>query len=271
MTGTEPTPLATFAAEVRAHRNRLGWSQVTLGEKIGYSGSFVSDVERCERPPSADFAKGCDRAFGLPETMVRLHALIQRNAYPAWFSPVVPLERKAVRIHGWEPFVVPGLLQTEEYARELIQVSRPQDSAAAVEELVAARMERQAILERDDPPMLWYVLDEGILHRVVGSIEIMDAQLERLITAASAGGTVIQVLSFNAGDQPGADGPITVYEFPDGPTVCYTECYRGGRLVEETSEVADMITTVSMIRAAALSPRASLELMRRIRREPHER
>jgi hypothetical protein len=99
----------------------------------------------------------------------------------------------------------------------------------------------------------------------------MDAQLERLITAASAGGTVIQVLSFSAGDQPGADGPITVYEFPDAPTVCYTECYRGGRLVEEKSEVADMITTVSMIRAAALSPRASLELMRRIRRELDDR
>jgi hypothetical protein len=119
--------------------------------------------------------------------------------------------------------------------------------------------------------MLWYVLDEGILYRVVGSAEVMDVQLERLITAASAGGTVIQVLSFNAGDQPGADGPLTVYEFPDAPTVCYTECYRGGRLVEEMSEVADMITTSSMIRAAALSPRASLELMRRIWRELHER
>jgi transcriptional regulator with XRE-family HTH domain len=270
MPAAEGTPLATFAAEVRAHRQRLGWSQVTLGEKIGYSGSFVSDVERCERQPALIFAQGCDREFGLPGSMVRLHELIQHNAYPAWFSPVIPLERKAVRIHGWQPFVVPGLLQTENYARELIRVSRPQDGEAAVEELVAARMERQAILTGDDPPMLWYVLDEGILHRVVGSVEIMDAQLERLIAAASAGGTVIQVLSFSACDQPGADGPVTVFEFPDTPTVCYTECYRGGRLVEDASEVADMITTVSMVRAAALSPRASLEPMRRIRRELHD-
>jgi transcriptional regulator with XRE-family HTH domain len=270
MAVAEGTPLATFAAEVRAHRQRLGWSQVVLGEKIGYSGSFVSDVERCERQPALVFAQACDREFGLPGTMVRLHELIQHNAYPAWFSPVIPLERKAVRIHGWQPFVVPGLLQTEDYARELIRVSRPQDSTAAVEELVTARMERQAILTGDDPPLLWYVLDEGILHRVVGSAEIMDAQLERLIAAATAGGTVIQVLSFSAGDQPGADGPITVYEFADTPTVCYTECYRGGRLVEDKSEVADMITTVSMARAAALSPRASLELMRRIRRELHD-
>jgi hypothetical protein len=265
-----PTPLATFAAEVRAHRNRLGWSQVMLGDKIGYSGSFVSDVERCERQPALDFAQACDREFGLPGTFVRLHELIRRNAYPAWFSPVVPLERKAVRIHGWEPFVVPGLLQTEEYARELIRVSRPQDSVARVDELVSARMERQAILTGESPPLLWYVLDEGCLHRVVGTREIMDAQLERLIAAASASGVVVQVLSFAAGDQPGADGPLTVYEFAGSPTVCYTECYRGGRLVEDATEVADMTTTVSMVRAAALAPRASLELMRRIRSELHE-
>jgi len=265
-----PTPLATFAAEVRAHRNAVGWSQVILGDKIGYSGSFVSDVERCERQPALDFATACDREFGLPGTFVRLHELIRHNAYPAWFSPVVPLERKAVRIHGWEPFVAPGLLQTEDYARELIRVSRPQDSQAKVEELVQARMERQAILTSDTPPLLWYVLDEGSLRRVVGTAEIMDAQLERLLTVASAGGVVIQVLSFVAGDQPGADGPICVYEFADAPTVCYTECYRGGRLVEDATEVADMITTVSMVRAAALAPRASLELMRRVRRELHE-
>jgi hypothetical protein len=114
------------------------------------------------------------------------------------------------------------------------------------------------------------VLDEGILHRIVGTAEIMDAQLERLIMAAPAGGVVIQVLSFTAGDQPGADGPISVYEFSDSPTACYTECFRGGRLVEEAIEVADMMTTVSMVRAAALSPRASLDLMRRVRRQLHE-
>jgi transcriptional regulator with XRE-family HTH domain len=150
-----PTPLATFAAEVRAHRQARGWSQVALGEKIGYSGSFVSDVERCDRQPALDFAQACDREFGAPGTFVRFHELIRHNAYPAWFSPVVPLERKAIRIHGWEPFAVPGLLQTEDYARELIRVSRPQDSEALIEELVQARMARQAILTGDTPPLLW--------------------------------------------------------------------------------------------------------------------
>jgi hypothetical protein len=233
-----------------------------LGDKIGYSGSFVSDVERCERQPALDFAVACDREFGLPGTFVRLHELIRRNAYPAWFSPVVPLERKAVRIHGWEPFVVPGLLQTEDYARALVRMSRPQDGPGAVDALVAARMDRQVILDREDGPFLWYVLDEGILHRRVGSPETMASQLERLMSAVAAGGVVIQVLSFGGGDQPGTDGPILVYEFADDPTVSYTECWRGGRLVEDKTEVAAMMTTVSLVRAAALSPTASLDLIR---------
>lgn len=265
--GAESTALTVFAAELRAQRQAHGWTQVNLGDKIGFSGSFVSDVERCERTPSLDFARACDRQLGLPGSFERLHELIRRDAYPAWFYPVIPFEARAVRIHGWELGAVPGLLQTEDYARALIRVSRPQDSDAAVERLVDGRMERQVILAGERVPLLWYVLDEGVLRRLVGGPAVMDAQIDRLIGAASAGGAIIQVLPFSAGDQAGADGPISVYEFTDAPTVCYTECYRGGRVVEDHSEVADMMTTVSMIRASALSPRASLELMRRIRRE----
>lgn len=268
MAEAETSPLATFAAEVRAHRQARSWSQTVLGDKIGYSGSFVSDVERCERQPALDFAVACDREFGLPGTFGRLHELIRHHAYPAWFSPVVPLERKALRIHGWSPMAVPGLLQTEEYARELIRVSRPQDSEAQVEELVMARMERQAILERESPPFLWYVLDEGVVHRVVGSSRVMNQQLDRLLAVSAGGGVVVQVLSFATGEQPGTDGPISVYEFSDGPTTCYTECFRGGRLVETGNDVTDMVTTLTMIRAAALSPRASRDLILQARREP---
>jgi transcriptional regulator with XRE-family HTH domain len=108
-----------FASELRAQRQRLGWTQVVLGDKIGFSGSFVSDVERCERTPSLDFSRACDREMNTtgyePETtqggsFERLHELIRRDAYPAWFSPVIPFESKAVRIHGWELAAVPGLL-----------------------------------------------------------------------------------------------------------------------------------------------------------------
>lgn len=259
-----------FAEELKAQRTRLGWTQVQTGEKIAYSGSYVSDVERRWRPATLDFAQACDRAFETPGTFERWHDLMKQAVYPAWFSPVIPHETAAARIYGWELGAVPGLLQTEDYARSLIRVSRPQDSDGAVEALVMARMERQAILATDQPPVLWYVLDESVLRRMVGGADVMDAQLEKLITVGSAGGTILQVLPFAAGDQAGADGPITVYESNNAPAVCYTECYRAGRLVDDPGEVADMMMTLNMIRASALSPRDSLEMMRRIRREMHD-
>jgi transcriptional regulator with XRE-family HTH domain len=132
----------------------MGWTQVETGEKLGYSASLVSGIETMDKTPTADFARRCDKAFGSPGTFETLQELVGREAYPAFFAPVIPFEREAVRIHGWELGAIPGLLQTEGYARALIRVSRTMDSDAAIDRLVAARMERQAILTSEKPPML---------------------------------------------------------------------------------------------------------------------
>jgi hypothetical protein len=118
---------------------------------------------------------------------------------------VLAFERDAMRIHGWEIGAIPGLLQTEDYTRALIRASRSQDSDDAVERMVTARAERQAILSRENPPALWYVLDEGILHRVVGSPPVMAEQLDKLVTLAGMPGIVLQVLPYASGDHAGTD------------------------------------------------------------------
>jgi transcriptional regulator with XRE-family HTH domain len=269
------TSLAAFASQLRAWRGRAGWTQVELGQKMGYSASLISGVESMDKPPTAEFARALDEAFGTPGfdessgaagTFMTLHELVAREAYPAFFAPVVPFEREAVRIHGWELGAVPGLLQTEDYARALIRVSRHMDSDAAVGRLVSARMERQVILGGEHPPMLWYVIDEGVLRQLTGGPAVMGAQLDRLIEAASTPGVVIQVLPFTA-DHAATDGPISIYESADAPPVCYTECYSGGRIVEAAAEVAELTMVMSMLRASALPPRESRELIRQIRSE----
>jgi transcriptional regulator with XRE-family HTH domain len=269
------TSLAAFASQLRAWRVRAGWTQVELGQKMGYSASLISGVESMDKPPTAEFGRACDQAFGTPGfdeaagtagTFVTLYELVAREAYPAFFAPVVPFEREAVRIHGWELGAIPGLLQTEDYARALIRVSRHMDSDAAVDRLVAARMERQVILRGEHPPMLWYVVDEGVVRHLVGGPAVMGAQLDRMIEAASTPGVVIQVLPFTA-DHAATDGPISIYESADAPAVCYTECYSGGRIVEARAEVAELTTVMSMLRASALPPRESRELIRQIRSE----
>jgi hypothetical protein len=113
---------------------------------------------------------------------------------------------------------------------------------------------------------LWYVIDEAVLRRVVGGPAVMGAQLDALIKAAGTPGIVIQVLPL-IGDNPGTDGPVSVYEFADAPAVCYTECYAGGRIVEAAAEVVELVTVVSMLRASARPPRESRELIRQIRSE----
>jgi hypothetical protein len=108
---------------------------------------------------------------------------------------------------------------------------RPMDSESNIDRLVAARMDRQTILASQNSPVLWYVIDEAVLRRSVGGPSVMGPQLDALITAAATPGIVIQVLPLKD-DNPGTDGPVSVYEFADVPTVCYTECYAGGRIVE---------------------------------------
>ena len=267
MSEVKTTSLEAFASQLRAWRQQMGWTQVEAGEKLGYSASLVSGIETMDKTPTADFAKRCDKAFGTPGTFETLQGLVAREAYPAFFAPVIPFEREAIRIHGWELGSIPGLLQTEDYARAHIRSGRPQDSDSAIDRLVAARMERQEVLTGDRPPLLWHVIDEGVLRHLIGGPAVMGVQLDRLIEAATTPGMVIQVLPFEARDNAGADGPITIYEFAQSPAVCYTECYSGGRIVEGRDEVADLTTVMSLLRASALPPRESLELIRRIRSE----
>jgi transcriptional regulator with XRE-family HTH domain len=267
MPDAEPSAADYFAAELKAQRAKRGWTQAETGDKIGYSGSYVSDIERGARIATREIALACDRVFETPGTFERLQEIAKRAAYPSFFAPVLPFEQEAVRIHGWALGAFPGLLQTDRYARSVVQAGRPQADEAAIERIVTARMERQSVLARVKPPVLWYVLHESVLRHQIGDREIMAEQLDKLIKMASLPGIVLQVLPFSAHDHAGVEGPITVYERPSAPAVGYTECHRGGRIVEDDDEVADLLMVIGMLRAAALPPRDSLALMKEIRRE----
>lgn len=259
--------METFGSQLKKWRHRQGWSQVELGEKISYSDSLISGVENATKTPTGDFAQRCDEAFGTPGTFADMQELVAREAWPSYFAPVIDFEQKAVRIHEWEMRVVPGLLQTADYARSVIAAGKPRSTPDAVDRAVSLRLARQEILARDNPPLCWYVIHEGALRHLVGSPEIMSGQLDKLIMLARTPDVVIQVLPFTAGDHPGTDGPISVFDFADSPSVAYTECKGGGMIIESADGVADLVTILNMIRAAALPPRESLALLVKIRSE----
>jgi len=120
--------------------------------------------------------------------------------------------------------------------KAVISAGKPRDSSAAIDRAVGARLERQAILARENPPMLWHVLHEGVLRHVWAALRSC-ARSSTSWSSWRERGVVIQVLSFTAGDYPRTDGPILVYDFDGAPSVAYTECKGGGRIVESVGEV----------------------------------
>jgi transcriptional regulator with XRE-family HTH domain len=259
-----------FADELRAWRAMLGLTQVALGEKINYSGSLVSDIERCHRMPTPELAKACDRELRAPGTFVRAFKRITLEAFPGWFAPVLPFETQATKIQSWDMGYLPGLLQTADYARALFRAGRPDDPDDIIERDVVARMQRQEIFSREHPPSAWFIIDELALRRIYGSKAVMAEQLGKLIERSAQPGIVIQVMPIAVVDCSGADGPMTVFDIPNSPQVGYTEGCRVGRILDEPSEVARLVTKFDHLRATALSRRESSRLLAEIRSEYSE-
>jgi transcriptional regulator with XRE-family HTH domain len=258
--------MSKFSRQLRLWREKRGWSQVELAGKLGFSNSLISHIERQEKQPSAEFAAKCDQIFDIPETFADLQELVAREAWPSYFAPVVDFRSRAIRMHDWDPRVLPGFLQTEDYARAIIRAGLPYLPLDQVERRVTARMELHQILQREaGRPQLWEVVHEGVLRHVIGSPEVMQAQLDHLIELADSPDIVLQVLPFTAHEHPGVGGPISLFEFSDAPAAGYTECNDGGMIVEQPEQVAGLVTKMNLIRAAALSPRDSLTLLRKIR------
>jgi transcriptional regulator with XRE-family HTH domain len=221
--GRDHSALAVFASELRHARARHGLSQDQLADKIAYSASLVGMVESCRGMPSLDFAQRCDEALATGGVLARLHPLVAGEAYPAWFRPFVELERVATSLRAWEPLLIPGLMQTEDYARAILRASRPRDADPAIDQLVTARLARQGILARDNPPDLWVIIDEGVLRRPVGEPGVMAAQLDRLLTASRAPWVTVQVMPASAGAHPGLLGPFVIAGFADAADVAYLD------------------------------------------------
>ena len=266
--GNQPVTFrAAFVRELRARREQAGLLQREFAEKAHVSLSSVKQYETGRKRPGRRFATWCDDFYGCPGTFERLYDGMIAESYPSWFGPRVVFEDKAACIHEWEMRGIPGLLQTRRYAGAVIRACRPYDSEEDLERDAAARVERQNILMREDPPKLWVVLGEGVLRQAVGDAGVMREQLGHLLSLAEAQGIVLQVLPFAVSDAPGVDGPAVLFEFGDSPAVAYLEGWGSGRVVKDPKEVAAIATALSMIKGCALSPVDSAQLMTTIRSE----
>ncbi|MER7897535.1 helix-turn-helix transcriptional regulator [Streptomyces sp. NPDC096046] len=189
---------------------------------------------------------------------------------PGWFSMYVSLEGAAGVIRSYEPHFVPGLLQTEDYARAVLRSGAiGQTSPEDIEGHVALRMRRQDLLTREDAPRLWVVMEETALRRPTGGPEVMRAQIDKLLDATKLPNVTLQVAPFANGPHPGTYGPFVLFRFtvPELPDMVYSEYLTGAVYLDARSEVATHLEVMDRMAAQAATAHRTKEILRDLRKE----
>jgi len=267
-----------LAAELQRRREATGMSREEVARQLEWSTSTLFRIETGRNRPQPGNVRMLLELYGVtgPERD-GLIQLTREARQPGWwhsFRDVLPnpyevyigLEAGAASIRNFEPIVVPGLLHTEDYARETFRNGPMELDPEEVERLLEVRMARQKILSRDDRPRLWAVIDEAVIHRIVGGAEVMRGQLRHLAEAARQGKTTVQVVPYRAGAHAGTTGPFVILDYTEAtdPAVVYVETLAGDIYLEERSDVDRYTLAFDRLVAAALHPDDSVQLIEQV-------
>ncbi|ELS55674.1 helix-turn-helix domain-containing protein [Streptomyces viridochromogenes] len=253
-----------YGAELRYRREQAGLTLEQLVEGSFRGISFLSQIERGERGMPMDFAKHVDERLGTDGFFQRRceDAAKARRVGHAWYSADVPdLEKQAQTLEEWAPTVVPGLLQTGAYFRGQIQYVDPEVPPEVAEERVRARLARAELWKREDRPTYWGILRESVIRRTPLPPAVMAEQLEHILDVIRSTRSVLQVVPETTPWHPLAAGMAKIMTFADAPPLVYTEGDLTGQIVDFPAQVKEYRRRYDWLRAAALSPEASLALV----------
>jgi transcriptional regulator with XRE-family HTH domain len=261
--------LVFYGEELREARELKGMSVRELASHTSYSYQQVSNVETARRTPSLAFSREVDAALETNGRFQRILRRVLEEPYPDWFKGAAKEEQRASRIRVYPAQMIHGLLQTEDYSRELMLWGRPRMPADRLEIEVAARQQRQVILTRENAPFVWAILDESALLRPVGGPKVMAKQLERLLDVAAYPNVVIQVVRLRTAKHAALDGAFTIWSYEDGNDVMYTEGMLTGRINEKREDVAAATLVYDLLQAVALDPGQSLDFIRSVLKDEY--
>ncbi|MFJ8191697.1 helix-turn-helix domain-containing protein [Streptomyces sp. NPDC096094] len=251
-----------FGTELKRRREDAGITQVDLGARVFVSGGYIGQFEQAIRKPQLDVAQRIDEALQTDGIFERLcRKLIDDPRYADYFAHVVELERLATLICEFAPTVVPGLLQTRQYARAVTIAANPFKTDSYVDEIVTARLERSMILNDATRTEYWVALHENVLRVPVDGPQAMAAQLDHIARLIRERTAVVTVLPYSAGAHAAMGGMLKLMGFEDAPPVAYTETEYSGTLIDDPAVVTHAQRTYDLLRVAALSPEASLALI----------
>jgi DNA-binding XRE family transcriptional regulator len=266
--------LGWFADELRAHRAAHGWTQAELAAKISYSESLIAQVETCRKAATPDLARALDRVFATPGfteespdapgtagTFGRLVVRLRNLPFPASFRSFAPHEADATALYIFEHSMIPGLLQTPDYARAILE-THPDVTEEVVSERLAGRLSRQSVLDRDDPPppVVCALIDQSALMREIGGPAVMRDQLAHLVAVSHRPNITVQIIP-NTGAHPGLLGAFTVADLGGSAGIVNLEDIADGRVTEDAATVSMVALRFHSLRGDALSKMASRDLI----------
>ncbi|MDH2427063.1 helix-turn-helix transcriptional regulator [Sphaerisporangium sp. TRM90804] len=252
------TPQAIWGRELRHYRQTAGLTQAQLAQKIHFSESLISGIETGQLPASPEFAQTCDSALTTGGALQRLLDWRRGQVFPAWFGKWHDKEQVATTLRAYEPILVPGLLQTPEYAFEVLYGD---------ETAVQARVQRQQVFARTapPPPLLRCVIDEAVLHRLIGTPEIMRKQLEHLASII-APRVSVQVVPLG-GIRAGLEAGFIIATLEGGSEVAYLDTAVRGLVTTDQDDITAAVAKFEAIRIEALPLRMSVDLIKRTAEE----
>ncbi|MCE7081798.1 helix-turn-helix transcriptional regulator [Streptomyces sp. ST2-7A] len=271
-TEREPTPsdsLRTFGAMVQALREHAGFSRAEFGEMVRFSKHTVASVELGRRMPDISFVERADEALGNTGALRRAAAFLSRGeaGLAVWFRRWARLERVAVSLSTYECRLVPGLLQSEGYARALFENRLPLLTDEQIEAQITARLERQKMLrDRPDVPF-GFIVEEYVFRRTLDDPEMTRGLLDCILGHTARRNVTLQIVPLNVGLHSCTDGPLRLLETPERRRVAYSEGQENGRLISDAKEVSLLQQRYDTLRSQALTPKESRTLLERLRGE----
>lgn len=253
------SPRVRFASDLEHYRRNSGLSLVALGARMQCHPALIGHIERGRRTPTLDFAEALDHAFQLDQHFTTLFRQISHSPALGWFARwMEEVEPQAVILQSWDPLLIPGLLQTPEYARAIFSPMTPADQ---LEERVEARTRRLQIFDRPNPPVFLALIDEGMLHRPIGGPAVLAHQLRHLLELAQHPCITVQLVPVAAGCAAGMMSAFSLARLRGGVEVVSADSVLSGDVTSDHDAVAWLKVRYNLIRADAHSQSASQRLI----------
>lgn len=255
------SPSEYLLRELRRRRGAAGLTQAQLGELVFCSDSQVSAIETGTKPPTLPYLTAVDKALNTGGHLATLwEELVKDDAAPVWLRELIQIEREATAFRWYEHSFVPGLLQTEAYARATFRAAGTPISE--LDQRVAARMERQAVLAREPVPQLFVVLDEMVIRRPCGNSDVMAEQVEHLLTCAEQPHIRLQIVPLSAGIYSGLAGAFILADLPDGSRAGYVDNQVAAQITGQPGAVASLGLAWDAVRGEALPLGQTLDVLK---------